>query len=180
MGELYFHARVIEEDLRLIGRQDIPAIFKKLRILSTNVKAGYPLGGELTGFRKLIIGAKTYRVVYRVADKHVEICEIWAIGHRRNDSIYRRAVDRVRTAAITRPELLDVAKLMELVTDLDGVDLIGASRVEADPVPEWLYAKLIHIVGMPTHEVAAMTGAEAFERWNEWICRERLPASIRP
>lgn len=172
MGGLYFHRAVVEEDLRLIGRQDIPAIFKKLRLLRENVDAGQPLGDELSTFRKLIVGKKTYRIVYRVADRVVEICEIWAVGHRRNDEVYDRAAVRVRQASKNQPELVPVAELLERLKELEGVEVGMKPDEVKDPVPEWLYEKLVHVAEVPTHEVAAMTGAAAFELWNEWMCRK--------
>lgn len=39
---------------------------KKLMLLETDVLAGMPLGGERTGFRKLVVGRHTYRIVYGV------------------------------------------------------------------------------------------------------------------
>jgi len=73
---------VAEQDLRRIGRHDIPLIFKKLALLETDVRAGTPLAGESHGFRKLVVGRNTYRVAYRERDdgSAIEVCEIWAIG----------------------------------------------------------------------------------------------------
>jgi mRNA-degrading endonuclease RelE of RelBE toxin-antitoxin system len=62
------------DDLRRLGPDAVPQVLKKVLLLEGNREAGYPLGGELTGFRKLVVGRNTWRVVYRVTDeKHVEM-----------------------------------------------------------------------------------------------------------
>lgn len=174
MVEIYVVRAVAEEDLRHVGRQDIRLIFKKIALLETDVHAGYPLGGELTGFRKLIVGRNTYRIVYRVAadGESVDICEIWAVGHRRHSEVYTEASRRVRRAANARPDLLSLAELMAAVQQLDA-DVDQSKEPPADPVPDWLFRQLVYTAGVPPQEVAAMTGEEAFARWNAWMSRPR-------
>lgn len=175
VAEIYLVRAVAEDDLRHISRQDIPLIFKKLSLLETNVHAGAPLGGELTGFRKLVVGRNTYRIVYRVRDdgKVIDVCEIWAVGHRRNEEVYVAATRRVEAAAGVRPDLLSLAELMASIVELDTSGVNRPVQPQTDPVPEWLYKKLVHTAGMPPHEVAAMTGEQAFASWNEWMSRPR-------
>lgn len=165
---------VAEDDLRNVAKQDVRPIFKKIALLETDAYAGHPLGGELTGFRKLVVGRNTYRIVYRVRDdgKSVEICEIWAIGHRRNSEVYVEASRRVRRAAESHPELLSLADLMATVRELDA-DLMPAATPPPDPVPDWLFTRLVHTAGFPPQAVAAMTGEDAFEAWNAWMSQPR-------
>jgi mRNA interferase RelE/StbE len=176
MAEIYVVRAVVEEDLRRVGRQDIGLILKKIALLETDIYAGYPLGGELTGFRKLVVGRNTYRIVYRAREdgKSVEICEIWAVGHRRESEVYTEAARRVREAASTKPSLLSLAELMEAVDHLDPeVRARLAHSPPPDPVPEWLFKQLLYTAGMAPQDVAAMTGEEAFETWNAWMSRPR-------
>jgi antitoxin (DNA-binding transcriptional repressor) of toxin-antitoxin stability system len=37
----------------------VVSILKKVLLLVDDTQAGYPLGGELTGFRKLVVGRNT-------------------------------------------------------------------------------------------------------------------------
>jgi mRNA interferase RelE/StbE len=173
MAEIYVVRAVAEADLRNIGHQDIRLVFKKIALLEADVRAGIPLGGELTGFRKLVVGRNTYRIVYRVREdaKTIDICEIWAVGHRRNAEVYTEATRRVRQAAKSRPNLLSLAELMATVERLDPEFLVQLKQPPPDPVPEWLFERLVHTAGVPPHEVAAMTGEEAFEKWNAWMSR---------
>ncbi|MGH3680471.1 MAG: type II toxin-antitoxin system RelE family toxin [Natronosporangium sp.] len=174
MVDIYVLRPVAEEDLRNIGRNDIRLVFKKIALLETDIRAGHPLGGELAGFRKLVVGRNTYRIVYRIRDdqKSIDICEIWAVGHRRNAEVYTEASRRVRQAAADRPELLSLAELMATIDRVAGGDP-PAGAPAADPVPDWLFRQLVHTAGVPPQEVAAMTGEQAFDRWNAWMSRPR-------
>jgi mRNA interferase RelE/StbE len=174
MVEIHVLRIVAEEDLHRIGRQDIPRVLKKIALLEVDVHAGYPLGGEPTGFRKLVVGRNTYRIVYRIRDdqKSVDICEIWAVRHRRDSEVYREASRRVRRAASARPELLSLAELMATLDRFDA-EVRSVDEPPADPVPDWLFTQLVQTAGVPPQEVAAMTGAEAFAAWNEWMSRPR-------
>ncbi|MEV4580788.1 type II toxin-antitoxin system RelE/ParE family toxin [Nonomuraea jabiensis] len=74
-------------------------VLKEILLLLDNPEAGYPLGGDLTGFRKLVVGRNPWRVIYRITDdKSVEICEVWAVGERVDAGVYVEATARVREA----------------------------------------------------------------------------------
>src|SRR5437867_12357710 len=102
MAEITFTDDAID-DLRRIGPEAVPEVLKKVLLLVEEPAAGYPLGGELTGFRKLVVGRNTWRVVYRITeDKTVEICEVWAVGARADAEVYAEATARVREAGSSR------------------------------------------------------------------------------
>src|SRR5687767_5148986 len=104
MVEVSFTESAID-DLRRIGPEAVPKVLKKLLILLTDPKAGYPVGGELTGYRKLVVGRNTWRIVYRlIDDSAIEVCEVWAVGARAGAEVYAEAAARVREAARQRPE----------------------------------------------------------------------------
>lgn len=67
---------------------------KKIDELENNPFLGYKLGSkfniDLTGFFKIYAHSKKYRIVYRLLnDKQIEIIEIWGIGKREKEEIYR-------------------------------------------------------------------------------------------
>lgn len=67
---------------------------KKIDELSENPFLGEQLGHkfniDLTGFLKIYINSKKHRIVYRViSPEKVEIVEIWGIGKRDKEEIYR-------------------------------------------------------------------------------------------
>ena len=102
MTEIAFTDAAID-DLRRIGPSAVPKVLKKVLLLLDSPRAGYPLGGDLTGFRKLVVGRNTWRIVYRlVDDKTIEICEIWAVGARadRKSTRKRPCGFRARRASV--------------------------------------------------------------------------------
>jgi addiction module RelE/StbE family toxin len=106
MAEVNFTEAAID-DLRRIGPDAVPKVLKKVLLLEENPEAGYPLGGELTGFRKLVVGHNTWRIVYRITDdKTVEVCEVWAVGARADAEVHAEATARIKAVGPTRPELV--------------------------------------------------------------------------
>ena len=67
---------------------------KKLNELSEKPFLGEQLGNkhniDLTGFFKIYVAKKSYRIVYRIiTPTKIEIIEIWGIGKRNKEEIYR-------------------------------------------------------------------------------------------
>ena len=168
MPEITFTDSAID-DLRRVGPDAVPKVLKKVLLLLDDPKAGYPLGGELTGFRKLVVGRNTWRVVYRIDDEGcVEICEIWAVGARADAEVYAEAAARVRSAADGRPELHKLIDVVERLGRVAGHLTLPAVPVR-EPVPEWLAERLIRTVGMKPEDVVALTLEEAVDKWGEYI-----------
>lgn len=170
MAEITFTDAAID-DLRKIGPSVVPKVLKKVLLLLDSPTAGYPLGGELTGFRKLVVGRNTWRIVYRlVDDKTIEICEIWAVGARADSQVYAEATARVREAAGRRTEARVLADVIERLGTLAGDVVVPASPAR-DPVPDWLANRLIHTVGMSPQDVAALGLEEAVDRWGNFMSK---------
>jgi mRNA interferase RelE/StbE len=168
MPEITFTDSAID-DLRRVGPDAVPKVLKEVLLLLDDPKAGYPLGGELTGFRKLVVGHNTWRVVYRVDDEgSVEICEVWAIGARADAEVYEEAAARVKSAADERPELHKLVDVVELLGRIASHITLPAVTVR-EPVPEWLAERLIRTVGMRPEDVAALTLEQAVDRWGEYM-----------
>jgi mRNA interferase RelE/StbE len=159
------------DDLRRIGPDAVPKVLKKVLLLEDNAEAGYPLGGALAGFRKLVVSRNTWRIIYRVTeDKTIEICEIWAVGARADAEVYREATTRLRAAGRTRPEMVQLAAVIErLGRVVDEIETVRAPTRE--PVPDWLANRLIFTVGMAREEVAALSLQEAVDRWTDFMSR---------
>ncbi len=67
---------------------------KKIDQLSQKPLLGEQLGNkyniDLTGFYKIYVAKKSYRIVYRlITPSQIEIIEIWGIGKRDKEEIYR-------------------------------------------------------------------------------------------
>ena len=85
--------RGLDKSIRLL-------VNKKISALKKNPFLGEPLGLkfniDLTGFFKLYIDKKRYRIVYRIVGDSIEIIEIWGIGKRDKEEIYRLMGRRIK------------------------------------------------------------------------------------
>ncbi len=75
-------------------------VTKKIEEIEVNPFLGEKLGLkfniDLTGFLKTYVASKKYRIVYRlITPEKVEIVEIWGIGKREKEEIYRTIVKRL-------------------------------------------------------------------------------------
>ncbi|GGN98191.1 type II toxin-antitoxin system RelE family toxin [Microbispora bryophytorum] len=167
MSDVVFTAPAVD-DLRRIGPDAAPKVLKKILLLLDNPEAGYPLGGELTGFRKLVVGRNTWRVVYRITDeKSIEICEVWAVGERADGEVYAEATSRVRAAGEGRPEVVQLGQIIERLGAL--ADHIRVEQPPPrEPVPDWLADRLIFTVGMSREVVAALDLQQAVDLWADF------------
>jgi mRNA interferase RelE/StbE len=169
MHEIHFTDPALD-DLRRLGPEAVPRVLRKVLLLEQNPEAGPPLGGSLTGFRTLVVGRNTWRVVYRVAGPAVEICEIWAVGHRRDAEVYAEALARVRDAARVRPELVvlaDVVRRLGRMTGRIGPEPAGPPKPA--PVPDWLAERLVRTVGLRRERVAALDLQRAVDLWADYV-----------
>lgn len=74
---------------------------KKINELAENSFLGERLGDklsiDLTGFLKVYVHSKKYRIVYRlITPQRIEIIEIWGIGKREKKEIYKVIWERVK------------------------------------------------------------------------------------
>ncbi len=73
---------------------------KKIDALAGNPFLGKPLGNklgiDLTGFYKIYIAKKKYRIVYRLIGEHIEVIEIVGIGRRDKEEIYKLVAKRLK------------------------------------------------------------------------------------
>ncbi len=85
------------DDLRHLEKIDpgaIVVVAAKIEMITRNPEVGQPLRGVLVGFRKLAVRNRELRIIWRVTWEDdgaaiVDIAEIWAVGHRRNEEVYR-------------------------------------------------------------------------------------------
>ena len=75
-------------------------VVKKIDALATNPLLGKPLGNklgiDLTGFYKLYVSKKRYRIVYHLIGDYLEVVEIIAIGKRDKKEIYMTVAKKIR------------------------------------------------------------------------------------
>jgi len=89
-----------EKDYAGLDRSIRKEVAKKIDAFAENPFIGRPLGNkfgiDLTGFYKLYVAKKRYRIVYRLAGEHIEVIEIVGIGKREKEEIYRLVAKRLR------------------------------------------------------------------------------------
>jgi mRNA interferase RelE/StbE len=156
------------DDLRRLGPDVVPKILKKVLILQENPGAGHPLGGSLTGFRKLVVGRNHWRIVYRITESgSVEICEVWCVGARSDAEVYREASSRIADAAARNPEFQRLAAVVERLGRMVG-DIAVSEVPRGEPVPDWLAQRLVHTAGIPREKVAALDLEQAVDLWTAY------------
>lgn len=89
-----------EEDFNSLDKSIQKQVSKKIDTLSNNPYLGEPLGNkygiDLTGFYKLYVAKKKYRIVYRLIGEHIEVIEIVGIGKRDKEEIYKLVAKRLK------------------------------------------------------------------------------------
>jgi mRNA interferase RelE/StbE len=98
-----FKVELIEEALKDYKKLDgsiKKVINKKITELSEKPFIGEELGHkhniDLTGFFKIYAAKKSYRIVYRlITPEEIEIIEIWGIGKREKEEIYKLIGKRI-------------------------------------------------------------------------------------
>jgi mRNA interferase RelE/StbE len=72
---------------------------EKIDRLKENPFLGEALGNknnlDLTGYYKIYVAKKTYRIIYRIIKNEIEIIEIWGIGKRDKLEIYKIIGQRI-------------------------------------------------------------------------------------
>lgn len=165
------------EDLERLDGAALVWALKKMLLLETDPHAGLPLLGPLIGYRKLVVGNRDWRVVWRVARDErgalvVVIAEVWAVGARSDDEVYDEMA--ARTAAM--PDTPVRRSLQAVIAGL-GKQASGVrARPPLEPVsrPEpWLVERLVHTAGRDRRDVEAMTSEQAVDAWTEHMLRGR-------
>lgn len=180
------------DDLRMAVRKGDPQVvrwaLKKMLLLERDPEAGEGLLGSLIGYRKVVVGNRDWRIVWRVTyddsgDVIVDMAEVWCFGARSDNEMYAEVNSRVACApASARTRAL--ADVMDLLgRHAQGV--VGAPERGADAgagtaeqtsgppgaqrpeevMPAWLPQVLTSVVGLTVDEVSELTVAQAHERW---------------
>ena len=182
-------------DLEQMARKGDPQVvkwaLKKCLMLERDPEAGEALRGALIGYRKLAVGDRDWRVVWRVTHDDegrpvVDVAEVWALGARSDDEVYEEMRSRVATLSTT-PATIPLAQAIERLGRVaEGIGPKNdepvkgpgrdSSRGAAEPVPDipdWLAQSLVKVVGLARAEVAEMSEAAAHSRWNAFISAPR-------
>jgi mRNA interferase RelE/StbE len=128
--------------------------------------------GDLIGWRKLVVGDRDWRIVWRVTtdavgNRVIDIAEVWAVGARTDAEVYAEMNDRV-AALDDSPITHALSKVIQRLGRAAG-SVMAATEPVHDPVPPWLVDRLVHQVRMTPEAVAELTGAQAMQAWEDFI-----------
>ena len=169
------------DDLNQIFRLD-PSVMRKvitkMLILELNPDAGEPLLGDLIGWRKLTVGDRNWRIIWRSkqdesGDRMIEIAQVWAIGARSGSEIYAEMKERVASAA-SSPQTTALFDVLELFADKVG-DIATTPEPIDSPAPKWLLDRLKYTGGLHPDKIRGLSVDQAMELWEEYIGRPKQP-----
>lgn len=168
-------AAAIEDLERLFGTDPniVRRCFKKLIVIERNPHAGEPLLGGLVGFRKITVGNRDWRIVWKVSDDQaggliVEVAEVWAVGYRKDGEVYDEITARSKAAGDSpaTKALTDVLAMFEK----QARDLTATPEpLESEETPRWLTDALVRVVRLRPEVVKAMSIDEADAAWTAYI-----------
>jgi mRNA interferase RelE/StbE len=89
-----------EKDYRSLDGSIKKLVNEKIDNLKDDAYIGEELGNknniDLTGYYKIYVAKKKYRIVYRIVKEEIEIIEIWGIGKRDKMEVYHDVGKRIR------------------------------------------------------------------------------------
>lgn len=90
----------------------LPLFLKKLiRLEEIGKDAGLPLGRGLTGWRKIVVGDRDWRIVFTMNSDET-VATVWVIGDRDDAACYEDAERRMKTLGTADPQASSLAAVM--------------------------------------------------------------------
>jgi mRNA interferase RelE/StbE len=164
------------EDLRRLSKNNrelLRQVLKKILLIEQNPLAGTPLLGSLIGWRKLTVGDRHWRIIWRThtdvsGTLIVEIAEIWAIGARADSKIYKELKDRLDNLAPDQK----VQSLREVIAYLGHGPMPANKSPQREPVPAWLTKRLMSNLNISQQEIDKMDAEVAMSRWESYLTND--------
>lgn len=159
------------DDLKSLHKKDpqiVRQVLKKCLLLERNPYVGEELMRDLVGFRKLVVGNRDWRIVWRVTRGEtvsVDVSEIWAVGARSDSQVYTEMKNRIK-AMSDSPLTHTLEQVVGLLAPDAGIAV--APEPVSDPIPVWLRQRLIHTAGLHADQLDGVTGAEAADLWDAY------------
>ena len=153
------------------NRQALQWAMKKFILIERDPDAGAPLGGGLHGFRKLTVGDRDWRIIWRVTyaesgDVIIDIAEIWAVGARKDAEVYAEMNRRVASLprGPTTRALEEVLVMLDTALKKKRPTKVAPSSAEI-PAPQWLVDDLVSLAGYTTQEASTLSESQALAAW---------------
>jgi mRNA interferase RelE/StbE len=157
-------------DLERLHRKDpqiLRDVFAKMILLERGAEAGEPLVGELVGFRRLVVGNRTWRIIWRETtdDEHrpvLDIAEVWAAGAREDSEVYHEMKERViQLKRGNHPQVHALETIIEHMGRLYRGIQATPEPAPRPTLPDWLAAGLRNELHLPDDRIAELTEQEA-------------------
>src|SRR5215207_2625328 len=111
-------SEAIDDLTRYAASGNLPLFLKKLiRLEEVGKDAGLPLGRGLTGWRKIVVGDRNWRIIF-TTDPGETVATIWVIGDRDDSACYDEALRRVEALGKNRPEAVNLAAAMFQLSEM--------------------------------------------------------------
>lgn len=141
------------------------AMFKKMLILERSPEAGEPLLGALIGFRKIVVGDRDWRIVWRVVEDGgsrpiLDISEIWAAGARADSEVYEELKTRIEKLG-KNPKTQPLAEVIERMGRFYDRIEAKAEPVRATGLPDWLATALKLQLGLDDDAISGLSEEQA-------------------
>ncbi|HET7770283.1 MAG TPA: type II toxin-antitoxin system RelE/ParE family toxin [Chloroflexota bacterium] len=102
----------VEDLARYVQSGNLPLFLRKLiRLEEVGENAGLPLGRGLTGWPKIIVGDRDWRIIFTVNPEKT-VATVWVVGDREDAECYEVAQRRVAALGPGRPEAASLAAVM--------------------------------------------------------------------
>jgi mRNA interferase RelE/StbE len=162
------------EDLQQLATRNPQALkwaLKKMFLLEENPNAGEALLGGLIGWRKLTVGNRDWRIVWRPTTDPdttpvIEIAEVWAVGARSDSEVYEEMAARLAAMPDT-PRTVALAEVIQRFAKVRAGITPAGPPVKED-LPSWLVDQLVHTAGVHREVIEGMTLKEAVDAWTAW------------
>ena len=108
----------VEDLTRYAETGNLPLFLTKLiRLEEAGKDAGLPLGRGLTGWRKIVVGDRNWRIIF-TTDPAETVATVWVIGDRDDAACYEEAQHRVRALGKVQPQAASLAAVMFQITQM--------------------------------------------------------------
>ena len=108
----------VEDLVRYTETGNLPLFLKKLiRLEEVGPEAGLPLGRGLTGWCKIVVGDRNWRITF-TTDPRETVATVWVIGDRDDAECYEAAQRRVRALGRIQPQAASLAAVMFQLSEI--------------------------------------------------------------
>lgn len=135
-------------------------LLKKLIYIATAPnKAGYALTGKLSGMRKIKVGDRIWRIIWRVVK---ERGEVWGIGRRDHLDIYREVERRIAILG-ENPQTHSLAMMLKRI------------HSQAEPIakrkdlPREVLDALMHEMGLSLETIMTLSVGESISLYERYL-----------